>query len=321
MTDGADKIELDGLMAPRWLAEMRAGSAHGEAVDKPRGFYVNYRHFAAVHVARGTKKLIVAFDNLSSVNDPSLGREAWGDKFYGENNWSSLGIISFKANWYRDETLFDYLEGLKRQGFFAQYEHVVFTGTSMGGYGACAFCSLAPGSTVIAFSPQSTLGKALVPWETRFHQGRKQDWSGRYGDAAAHCAAASRVYLCYDPYMPGDKGHADRFTGPNIVHLRANFVGHKTALFLRRAGILKKVTATCVQNNMTEARFSALFKARRALPWYYFGLMDIALERGHTTLTDRIIHGAAAEKVGPNLPRFLENRRAKFLEGQGEKTA
>jgi predicted acylesterase/phospholipase RssA len=63
--------------------------------------------------------------------------------------------------------LFDYLEGLRNSGFFKQFRHVVFTGTSMGGYAACAFCSLSPGSTVLAYSQQSTLAKDLVSWEKR----------------------------------------------------------------------------------------------------------------------------------------------------------
>ena len=91
-----------GKMASSWLAEMRKSKVGGSHVSKPTGFYVNYKNFAIVHVARGNDRLVVSFDNLSSVNDDSLEREAWGDKFYGEHGWSSLGILSFDANWYRD---------------------------------------------------------------------------------------------------------------------------------------------------------------------------------------------------------------------------
>ncbi|NOX39606.1 MAG: hypothetical protein GXP05_03570 [Alphaproteobacteria bacterium] len=306
----------DANSAPRWLAGMRKSEVDGDHVKRPRGFYVNYDKFAAIYSARGKKRLVVAFDNLSSVNDDSLARETWGDKFYSDNNYSSLGILSFDANWYRDEVLFDYLEGLCAQGFFKQFKHVVFTGTSMGGYAACAFSGLAPGSTVIAYSPQSTLKKDLVPWEKRFNRGRRQDWSGRYQDAALHTGDASKVYLCYDPYMEGDKRHADRFSGQNIVHLPSNYVGHKTVVFLRRAEVLKQVTALCMENRMTPARFAALYRKRRLLPWYYFGLMDLALERGHRQLSDRIIRAAEAASGNVNLEKILRNRRKKFWEAQ-----
>jgi len=316
MADGAIKDQKLPEATPQWLGEMRSNGPGGNHISKPRGFYVNFEKFAAVYVARGNNRLVVAFDNLSAVNDTSLNREAWGDKFYAENGWSSLGIISFDANWYRDDVLFDYLENLRDTGFFAQFKNVVFTGTSMGGYAAAAFCDLAPGSTVIAFSPQSTLSKALVPWEKRFNRGRKQDWSGRYTDAANHTSAAARVYLCYDPYMPGDKSHASRFTGDNIVHLHSNYVGHKNVVFLRKVGILKDVTRQCINHKMTTAKFNALFRARRSLPWYYFGLFDMALARNHRALTDIIIRNVAQASGNPNLPKTLRNRRKQYWENE-----
>ena len=61
-----------GKMAPSWLAEMRKSKVGGSHVSKPTGFYVNYKNFAIVHVARGNDRLVVSFDNLSSVNDDSL---------------------------------------------------------------------------------------------------------------------------------------------------------------------------------------------------------------------------------------------------------
>jgi len=305
-----------GKMAPRWLAEMRTSKVDGKTIARPRGFYINFEKFAAVHVARGDDTLIVAFDNLSSVNDTSLERTAWGDKFYGENGWSSLGIIAFDANWYRDEVLFDYLESLRDQGFFKRFKHVVFTGTSMGGYAACAFCSLAPGATVVSYSPQSTLKKDLVPWEKRFNRGRQQDWSGRYNDAAALTQSAKRVYLCYDPYMQGDKAHADRFSGDNIAHLHTNYIGHKSVVFMRRVGILKSVTSMCIAAEMTPEIFNDLYRARRKMPWYYMAIMDMALERGHRKLAEQIVNSCAKASGNDRLPMALRRRRRAYFENQ-----
>jgi len=305
-------------MAPRWLAEMRSGKSRGKAsgnrVDRPRGFYVNYEKFAAIHVARSYDLLIVAFDNLSSVNDESLEREAWGDKFYGDNGWSSLGILSFDANWFRDDVMFDYLENLRDQGFFKRFKRVVFTGTSMGGYAACAFCGLAPGATVVSYSPQSTLKKDLVPWEKRFNRGRQQDWSGRYADAAALTATAEKVYLCYDPYMTGDKAHASRFSGANINHLHTNYIGHKSVVFMRRVGILKSVTSQCISAEMTPEIFNELYRVRRKMPWYYMALIDMTLERGHRKLAERIINASAEASGNERLPAALRRRRRLYFD-------
>lgn len=302
-----------GKMAPNWLSEMRRGKIDGHALDRPHGFYVNFKKFAAVHVARGDDTLVVTFDNLSAVNDDSLEREAWGDKFFKDNNWSSLGILSFDANWYRDDTLFDYMENLRDQGFFKRFKNVVFTGTSMGAYAACAFCGLSPGAVVLAYSPQSTLKKSLVPWEKRFNRGRQQNWDGRYQDAAALTESASKVYLCYDPYMEGDKIHAQRFSGSNIIHLHSNFVGHKTVVFLRRAGILKNVTSLCISGKMTAPMFNDLYRSRRKLPWYYFGLIDLAMEKGRMHLANQIIEAAPGASGNKNLGNALRKRKQNFL--------
>ena len=178
------------------------------------------------------------------------------------------------------------------------------TGTSMGGYAACAFSGLAPGCNVIAFSPQSTLKKDLVPWEERFSSGRKADWSGDFADAAAMTSAAGKVWLVYDPGIAEDRQHVERFDGPNIHKLRARHGGHKTALILRRAEILSTVVRAVVEDSLTEAGFYREYRAVRRLPWFLNGVADAAFARGRFGLTTRLIHflrlrgqGFAAHKL------------------------
>ncbi len=300
----------ESKLAPDWLADMRFAGSGGTRASEPRGFYVNFELFAAVHVLRDTDVLMVGFDNLSSVNDKSLAREAWGDSFYRENNWSSLGIMSFKSNWYRDEVLFDYLEGLRDSGFFRRFKKVIFTGTSMGAYASCVFCSLAPGSTVLAYSPQSTLDTNLVPWEKRFHGGRKQDWSGRFSDAADYVHTAGEVFLFHDSMDSLDKKQADRLQGPNITRLNMNYIGHKTVVFLRRAEILKPIVLAAVAGNLTPRLFAQIYRKRRELPWFYYGLMEKCLEKGRFGLANRVIAGAKAagrDKLSQSLEKKLSD--------------
>lgn len=268
--------------APAWLADLRRSGFR-------KGFYACDKGYAAIHVDRGTDRLVVSFDNLSSVRDPALDRGPWGYEFVRKGGWSQLGILSFEPNWFRDPALFAYLEGLRDSGFFARFREVAFMGTSMGGYGACAFASLSPGATVIAFSPQSTLDDRLVPWESRFGSGRKADWTGPYGDGAAEVATAGQVYLFYDPAIEGDRRHADRFATPNVRHMRTRHAGHKSALFLRRAEILSRVVTEAVTGQLTEARFYELYRNGRRLPWFMNALTDRSAERGRTDLVRRAV--------------------------------
>ena len=289
-------IDPDDI-APRWLADLRRS-------DHKRGWYYSEEKFAAQMTYRSKDTLIVSFDNLSSVKDPSLARETWGYPFYRSEDWSHLGVMAFEKNWFRDEMLFNFLEGQAKSGFFKRFKRVVMTGTSMGAYAATAFSALAPGCTVMAFSPQSTLDKKLVPWEERFGSGRKQDWSGRYRDAPECCRKAKDVFVIYDPYFEPDRLHAERYQGDNIHHLKSWYSSHKSALFMRRADLLKGVMQAAVAGKMTPQLYYKMFRSRRDLPWYYNGLADHALKAGHKGLA-HIMAGHLTKNGRPALAKSI----------------
>ena len=264
-------------MAPRWLADLRR-SGHR------KGFYHSDEKFAAHFTDRGEDVLLVSFDNLSNVGDQGLTREGWGYSFYRDEGWSHMGVMAFERHWFRDEALFDYMEDLAARGFFKRFKQVVFTGTSMGAYASTAFCQLVPGSTALAFSPQSTLDTKLVPWEKRFGSGRKQDWSGRYRDAPDCIAEAANVFILYDPYFEPDRIHAERYKGRNVHYLKCWYASHKSALFMNRAQILKPVVRAAVDGTLTEAVYYQHYRERRNLPWYLNGLRDHLLGADHPKL-------------------------------------
>lgn len=257
----AASAERTAEPAPEWLIDFRRSGF-------PKGFYRSGDGYGIVFAERSADTLVVSFDNLSSARDDAIDRTPWGYGFVAKNGWSQLGVMTFAPDWFRNAELLDYLQNLAKSGFLKRFKTVVMTGTSMGGYGACAFASLAPGCTVIAFSPQSTLKKDLVPWEKRFSSGRRADWSGPFADGAQESLAASKVFVLYDQHFPEDVAHADRFTGNNVVKLKARYSGHKSALFLRRAGLLSTIVRDTVEGRMSEQRFYEVYRGGRALPWY-----------------------------------------------------
>ena len=172
----------------------------------------------------------------------------------------------------------------RKRAFFTQFKHIVMTGTSMGAYAATAFADLAPGCTVLAYSPQATLDTKRVPWEGRFGTGRKHDWSGRYAFAPDHCRAAKDVFVIYDPYFAPDKQHALLYQGDNVHHLKSWYTSHKSALFMRRADILKYLMREAMAGTLTPSRFYTLYRQRRDLPWYINGLADHLIKSGHHQL-------------------------------------
>lgn len=276
---------------PTWLLDLRRSSHQ-------RGFYQSLGDHALIYTDRASDQLVISFDNLSSVRDDTLHRDPWGYSFVAKAGWSQLGVLAFRPNWFRDPVLFAALKQLADTGFFAGFRKVTLTGTSMGGYGACAFASLIPGATVIAFSPQVTLKKELVPWEKRFSSGRKADWSGPYADADAEVAQASDVWLFYDPRCADDLAHINRFQGPNIRHLKMRHAGHKTAFVLRRSGLLSSTVRDIIEGRMTEKAFYASYRSNRRLPWFLNAVADHAADRDRPRLIGRMVRFLHANGQG-----------------------
>ena len=182
--------------------------------------------------------------------------------------------MTYQANWFRHVPLFKQLESLRDRKFFEGYDQVIFSGTSMGGYAACAFSSLAPGSTVVAFSPQSTLKKSLASWDSRYRSGRAADWTGPFSDAAVELGTARKAWIIYDPLVEEDERHAERLAGPNVEMLRARYSGHFTAQYLRQIGVLSTVLREAAAGNLSSDRFRELYSSGKDYRRYLLGLVE-----------------------------------------------
>ncbi|SFK97194.1 hypothetical protein SAMN04488036_103451 [Shimia haliotis] len=267
--------------APEWLSDLRlSGHAHG--------FYHSMPNYGCSYVARSQEHLLISFDNLSSVSENPVERGPWGYGFVRKAGWSHLGVMTYVPAWYRDETLHDYLTSLRDSGFFARFKNVTLFGTSMGAYAACAFASLVPGCRVAAFSPQSTLSKRLVPWEPRYPAGRRADWTGAFVDGSKEVAAAEKAWIFYDPYMPLDVKHVERFNSPNVHRVPLRNADHKTALVLRNGGVLSKVVRKIVEDEASVPAIHQLYRQCRTDNLYSSNLLKRAMTSGGPSRQNRV---------------------------------
>ncbi|MEM6618541.1 MAG: hypothetical protein AAF631_04490, partial [Pseudomonadota bacterium] len=253
------------------------------------GFYHKMGEYAVAFVERRRTQLVVSFDNLADAGHPGYDKEAWAASFCAYNNWSHMGVFTQSPRWFRDERLIAFLDRMKSNGFFKQFEHVTFCGTSMGGFAALAFCGMAPGCNVIAFSPQTTLREDLVPWENRFKKGKLGDWSLRYSDAARTVRWANKAYLIYDNFHINDTKQVTRLTGNNLVYLRAPGLGHRTALALSKMDQLKPVMGEGIFGTLTRRSFANHIRARGKLWMYRVNMLRYMEERGVGHRQDRLI--------------------------------
>jgi hypothetical protein len=282
---------------PAWPALARS-------LAGPDGFFEDGGTHSMLFIPRG-RTLVVTFDNLDIAMNKRAERRPWGFDFIEKQGWSMLGVMANGWTWYRDAWVHARFDRLAADRFFAGFERVVFYGASMGGYAACAFVPSCPGADVVAISPQSTLDRALVPWETRYQTAWHRDFTGRYGDAAAVSSAARRVTLLYDPYEPLDAGHVARFAAPNVMRLRAPLMGHRLGSSLHQMGILNPIILGALDGSLTEAGFYRALRARRDFPRYQRELFARALPR-HPALARRL--GAWVLGRGDN--RFIRQQMA-----------
>lgn len=218
--------------------------------------------------------LVVTFENAHNDEKPRMDkfRLPWGAKFLNGMGYSVLGVKPKRVDWYRGKDLHGFFMSTEFSIFSSSFQNVFFYGSSMGGYGALAFSSSCPGSTVVAFSPQSTLDTTLVPWESRFSKGRDQDWSGYFSDAKNEISKASKIFIAFDPLHKLDSWHVSRLESHRAVYLKMPAVGHVVSKRMSEAGILKDFVAQALQGTLDKNKCSLMARSRKNIAQYYLTL-------------------------------------------------
>ncbi|NSX55704.1 hypothetical protein [Parasulfitobacter algicola] len=243
------------------------------------GFYKKLGDHTVSFVDRGPHQLVITFDSVTDAKNKAINKEPWLAHLCREQGYSHLGITTQQQSWYRNAPLIKVLEDLRNDDFFKQFERVVFAGVSMGGFAALAFCGLAKGATVIAFSPQVSLSKALIPWEDRFPEGAALDWTLPYGDASEHLADAAHVFVVYDPLNAKDTRHADLLSGANVTPMRAFGLGHNPSVLLDRMNRLDLIMTHAIQGDLTRQIFYENTRGRKDLYIYRRNVEAVLIER------------------------------------------
>jgi len=266
---------------------VEAWSALAEELAGEDGFYRMAGRHSFLYVPRGDT-LVVTFDNLDIAMEKRDDRRPWGYGYIEAQGWSVLGVMAPGWTWYRDADVIAAFERLRDDGFFSHFKRVVFYGASMGGYAAAAFSGVAPGATVVAISPQSTLDKTVVPWETRYRKVWDADFSGPFGDASEVSHQAREVHLFFDPYVSADASHAARFTAPNVRKWRCPLLGHRLGSSLSQMGVLPDIVTPAIDGSLTASGFRESLRARRDFPRYQRELANLAMDRGKPELARRV---------------------------------
>tara|TARA_R110002051_G_scaffold45702_1_gene92157 strand:+ start:28430 stop:30406 length:1977 start_codon:yes stop_codon:yes gene_type:complete len=205
-----------------------------------------------IHVNRppDTREVVITFEAADwTIDRKNPLRRGFGEKFLIENGYAVISVLTKTVNWYRAPGLLSFFEHPQFRKFLASFDRIHSYGSSMGGYGACAFADLLGCHNVVALQPVSSLATDLVSWESRFAHGAKLDWTGAYRDAATGITTPHAVYALYDPDWQ-DARHTDRLAetaGARLRRVPVPKAEHAVPRYLQRHKLLKDVSLMCLR--------------------------------------------------------------------------
>lgn len=167
----------------------------------------------------------------------------FGATFLDKLDRSRVYFIAKDNHWYSCAGMG---HALSRARDLTRNSNVITYGSSMGGWAAIAFAGRLGASESVAISPQATIDRAIVPWETRWAE-EAALYPTSLGTCADHLEASSRVTILYDPLFELDARHVELIArsaeghGVDLRLLRFAFSGHPSGPALADAGILTSV--------------------------------------------------------------------------------
>lgn len=267
MQDASNSIDnsLAGLETTEWKDGLIA-QAEANGLYEPLG----KRHFATFIDENNT--LLVTFETVQGIRALSENAQPFGFDMVKAQGWSHLCIISDGDTWFRDSQVYGFFDHLIDDGFFEEFDKVVFYGAGPCGYAAATYSVAAPGATVVAVQPQATLDVRMTEWDDRFTHMRRTSFTNRFGYAPDMLDAADQGFVIYDPRQEQDAMHAALFTRPNISRLRMPGMGDALQTRLVEMNILYRILSLAGTGKLTEQAFYQMYRARRDNVSYLRGL-------------------------------------------------
>ncbi|MBY6134739.1 hypothetical protein KUV61_02805 [Nocardioides marinus] len=304
MQDGLENLDedLSGLDTAQWKARI-AELAETNGMYQPLG----KRHFATF-IEQGDT-LLVTFETMQGIHNLSDLAQPLGFDLVKNLGWSHMCVVSDGDTWFRDEQIYAFFDQLIDDGFFDEFDNVIFYGAGPCGYAAAAYSVAAPGASVVAVQPQATLEPRMTEWDDRFTEQRRLCFTDRYGYAPDMLDAAERAYVIYDPQERLDAMHASLFARKNVTRLRAMHMGEAVQTRLIEMDMLYHILSMAGSGKLTATAFYKLFRNRRNNSYFLRNLLA-RLERDDRCYLMALLCRNVTERM--RAPRF--RRRLTDLE-------
>lgn len=289
---------LAGLTQSEWLAKL-------EEIAEDHGYFERLSDAHVSTFIEDQSTLLVTFETIQGIRALDEDAQPLGWEMVKSVGWSHLAIISKGDTWFRDDDVYAYFDHLVDEGFFDEFERVVFYGAGPCGYAAAAFSVVAPGATVIAVQPQATLNPEITGWDERFVEERHRDFTSRYGYAPDMLQGAEQAFVLYDPMMTLDAMHAALFTRPNVTKLPMPHMGDAIQTHLIQMQLIYRIIAQAGAGKFSRTSFAKLYRARRSYNPYLRTLMSVLDRDGRDDLTEILCRNVTSRMKAPKFTRRL----------------
>ena len=300
------------LTDTQWLCEL-------EEIGEAEGYFspLGDDH-AAIFVDRSQDVLFVCFEAIPSLRATSETGMPLAFDVCESRGWSHLTLLTRRESWFRDRHVYGYFDRLVDDGFFEDFDRVIFYGAGMCGYAAAAFSVAAPGATVLLSAPQATLDRDRTEWDDRFPTSRRMDFRSRYGYAPDMLEAADAAFVLYDPGECEDAMHASLFRGPNIhrFHYRRGRSGAIDA-DLRTLGLVSRLAEAADNGNLDTLKVAKVLRARRRHVPYLRALLSRVMAEDRPYLAAMVCQAVLRDHHIPRFQQYLDVAR-KQLEEAGQ---
>lgn len=296
MLDGPPPLD-ETMSDAAWLAAFDAFAEQDGTYES-----LDDRHSAAFVDRGGT--LLVSFESTASIRRRFDARPL-GLSVASGQTWSSLTLLTTGDTWWRAPRVYGYFDRLIDDGFFEDFDHVVFQGAGMAGYAAAAFSVAAPGATVVLTCPQATLDPSICPWEDRFRAHRGADFSSRFGYAPDMIQGAGAVFVLYDPCFTPDAMHAALFRDPVTHLIPLRHFGPEAPLILDRLGVVEATLRAAGQGMLRPETIYRAARARHRHTGWLDSLLEAAEKRGGSGLVRQLCDTVLARHESPRFRQAL----------------
>jgi hypothetical protein len=268
---------------------------------------------SAVFVEQSHDVLLVSFETIFGIRSASETGLPVAFDVCASRNWSHLSLIAQNQSWFRDIRIFSFFDHLIDQGYFDQFDRVLFYGAGMCGYAAASFSVAAPGSTAFLIAPQATLDRDRAGWDDRFPTARRMNFSSRYAYAPDMLEAAEAAYIVYDPDEIEDAMHASLFAGSNVHSFRYRRGSAGTIeTDMKAMSVISQVCLAASTDALSTSALARLLRPRKRHVPYLRALLSRVLAEDRPALTAKLCRAVLAQQPLPRFRKQLEIAEAQL---------